>query len=186
MGEKLLSRKEFLRLPLRGLSSLINSITANDLIRPPGVIKEELFQHLCNGCGRCKQVCLKGIIQISEEHNRPYLIPSDDPCDLCMKCIENCETGALRYPLPGEIIKFGCAEIDRSICLSWRGHTVCNLCKYKCPMGAIILNEQFMPEVDKALCNGCMVCEYVCIHPHKPIRVRKTHSKKGGDMWSKS
>jgi ferredoxin-type protein NapF len=181
MGEKLLSRKEFLRLPFRGLSSLINSITADEFIRPPGVMNEELFQHLCNGCGICKQVCPKGIIQISESDNRPYLIPSDDPCDLCMKCIEGCETGALKQPPHGEIIKFGYAEIDRSTCLTWKGQTVCNICKYRCPKGAIILNEQFMPEVDRSLCNGCMVCEYVCIHPHKSIKVRKNLSKKGGD-----
>ena len=176
MKEKLLSRKEFLELPFKRLSALINSITVDEFIRPPGMVDERLFHHLCNGCGACKQVCPKGIIQISEDNNRPYLIPSDDPCDLCMKCIEKCESGALKRP-QGEI-KFGYAEIDRSTCLSWNGQTVCNICKYRCPKGAIILNEQFMPEVDRLLCNGCMVCEYVCIHPHKPIRVRKKLSQR--------
>jgi ferredoxin-type protein NapG len=96
-------------------------------------------------------------------------------CDLCLKCIEVCPTGALG-PIDKDAIRLGVAEVDRASCVAWlwRG---CTKCYEECPWDAILLDDHQRPAVDAAKCNGCGLCEYVC--PSSAVRSYSRSRGKG-------
>ena len=53
----------------------------------------------CIGCGACAQACYPDCIRLFDRGARqdtPYILPRQKACELCMKCVEICPTGALQ------------------------------------------------------------------------------------------
>lgn len=184
MKERLLSREEFLRSGFRRIGDLIGLVTEESrmpaqqraLIRPPGAVEESAFLDLCNKCGLCADACPRKAITLvdAEEEascNTPVVVPGDEPCDFCLKCVEKCETGALLYPEDKSGLKLGIAVIDRKSCLSWEKRIICGLCKYRCPQDAIALKEGRLPAIDNSECNGCGMCRQVCPTIPKSVEI---------------
>ena len=144
------------------------------LLRPPGGQNEQGLIAGCNHCGRCASACHTkaiGVASITDgirEARTPVMRFNLGFCDFCGDCVEVCPTGALRTfdvaaAQAGDVgaCCVGKASLNRQTCLAWTSSS-CNLCYEECPYEAITLNDQGLPAVDEARCNGCGVCEYVC------------------------
>ena len=83
-------------------------------------------------------------------------------CDFCNLCVENCPTGALAAFDP-KTQWIGEASIDPINCIAFAKLGGCRKCLDYCPFGAISLDANRRPVVNPALCNGCGVCEDVCV-----------------------
>ena len=149
----------------------------NTLIRPPGAIAETEFLATCIRCGKCAQICPQKAIAIGRGDlgmaiGTPYLVPRNAPCDLCLKCILVCTSGALRQVEKSQV-RMGLAEINRETCLAWQG-VECKICYTSCPFynRAIRLEDHERPVVDKTVCVGCGICEHVCIAEPPAISVQ--------------
>jgi pyruvate formate lyase activating enzyme len=57
----------------------------------------KLTDSLCNGCGKCLQVCPENAIQIRQDSETAKVEIDRALCTNCGKCIEVCYTGALDY-----------------------------------------------------------------------------------------
>ncbi len=136
-------------------------------VRPPGALPERAFLALCVKCQKCQQVCPQGVITpvvIAQDivlAGTPTLSFQRGYCDGCRRCIEVCPTGALQ-PIEKTAIRLGSARIDRTRCIAWDWQG-CTRCYDQCPLDAIALEPDGRPTVDAAKCNGCGLCEYVCL-----------------------
>ncbi len=50
---------------------------------------------LCNGCGKCIDICPDGVFSISHIESECRLLINRDLCTLCGKCVDTCYRGAL-------------------------------------------------------------------------------------------
>ncbi len=57
------------------------------------VVTLELDPELCNGCGRCLEVCPHAVFRLG---NRRAVLADRGACMECGACARNCEPGALR------------------------------------------------------------------------------------------
>lgn len=177
--EKSVTRKAF----IGGMVSLLflgitDSGDGSELIRPPGALDEALFLATCLRCGKCAQICPQQAIRMGRGDKgrslgTPYIEARRSACDLCLKCIPVCTSGALR-PTDKEKVRMGLACIDKERCLAWQGDE-CKICYISCPFynQAIVLEEYKRPVVNRDVCVGCGICEHVCIVEPAAITVRK-------------
>lgn len=154
------------------------------LIRPPGVLNDELLQK-CIRCGECSEVCPTNVIQPAlletglEGLWTPLLIPRIGYCDYsCNACGQICPVGAI----PALSLEekrdtvIGKAYVDHDRCLAWADLEDCIVCEEMCPVPekAIDLEEAVIeepdgsfrtilqPVVDRERCIGCGICENKC------------------------
>jgi ferredoxin len=57
----------------------------------------ELDEELCIACGRCEQVCPRGVFAVAEMASMPHAAR----CERCGACIVQCPTDALAFVTPG-------------------------------------------------------------------------------------
>lgn len=159
-------------------STVFDTASEIELIRPPGALPEELFLTRCIACGECMKACPNhalgpcGFVGSLMRLSTPRLLPRMAFCEPeCTACSHVCPTAALR-PIPlGDkpFIKIGTAIVDQSRCIAWRGERRCLTCRTHCPYQAIDEKNALPgdggpsgPVVDKDLCTGCGKCEFVC------------------------
>ena len=160
-------------------------------LRPPGAVREEVFNTLCIRCGKCAKVCPYRAIKIADisagvAAGTPYIIARETLCYLCpdLPCLSACPTSALDHSIKErEQIHIGTALItDREECLSLNGIR-CEVCYRTCPLidRAITLKTLpnprtgrhtiFEPVIHKKECVGCGQCEHNCVLEKPAIRV---------------
>jgi ferredoxin len=185
-------------------SGLINDEPSQYLIRPPGVVNEELLQ-TCIRCGECSTVCPTNAIQMAvldggvEGFWTPVLVHRIGYCDYsCTACGQVCPVEAIP-PLTLEVKRqhvIGKAHINRNRCLPWAEDQDCIVCEEMCPIPdkAIILEEVEVPSEEGGMmilkrpvviredCIGCGICEYKCpVEGEAAIQVW-VHSGEGGQQ----
>ncbi|MCL1852989.1 MAG: 4Fe-4S dicluster domain-containing protein [Peptococcaceae bacterium] len=160
----------------QGAKTLVSQ--PSPLIRPPGTTSENHFLATCLRCGQCAQVCpcdalLLAGLETGLSAGTPYIVPRQQPCDLCMECLNVCPTGAI-VPVEKEEAGMGLAVLDQDRCITWHGD-VCKCCYARCPFfnKGIVLEDFARPVVDPEVCVGCGICEYVCILDPPAITIVK-------------
>lgn len=155
-------------LVLVGLGGLARLLPGRaEVLRPPGALPEWEFLAQCVKCQRCIQICPRAAIwpvlltDSIAGTGTPRLDFHRGYCDLCMKCTRVCPTRALE-PIAKELVRLGLAQVDRTKCVAWVWQG-CTRCYAACPWEAIVLDSGQRPTVDASRCNGCGLCEYVCI-----------------------
>lgn len=153
-------------------------------LRPPGALPEREFLARCIRCGRCGTVCAAACIRFDDalgaEGSTPYIAPDDRACTLCMRCGDECPTGAIEaIPDDREVVaarvRMGTAQLDGSVCWARGGRGICRACWYVCPYAdeAIVLRGAFLaPSIDEARCVGCGQCARVCPAEPKAMTIR--------------
>ncbi len=114
-------------------------------LRPPTAASDDArFRASCIRCGLCGTVCENGCIQFFglDEGQwgvfTPYIDARQRSCTLCMRCTQECPTGALSsvphdLDAIAESVKMGTAVVDPDRCLSYLGR-VCGYCHDACPL----------------------------------------------------
>jgi ferredoxin-type protein NapG len=177
---KYMGRGVKLAVLIGGVMALLTGGPSNrktKLIRPPGALDEPEFLATCLRCGKCAQVCPQHAIQIGRGDQglsigMPFIEPRQAACNLCMDCSKVCTSGALRSAEKAKV-RMGTAQINRDTCLAWQGDE-CKVCYTSCPFynQAIKLEDHKRPVVDRDICVGCGICEYVCILEYPAISVK--------------
>ncbi len=147
-------------------------------LRPPGALPEPMFLEGCINCFACAEACPKGSIVFFTGSlegdviaDTPYIVASENACNLCMKCMPVCPTGVLEAITKPEQVAMGLAVLKEDLCLPFIGRSVCGACYSVCPLNAVELDMQRYPKVINELCVGCGLCEEVCPVDAKAIRV---------------
>lgn len=145
-------------------------------LRPPGALPENEFLAACIRCGACAQACFPDCIRIfdrGERQDTPYILPRQKACELCMKCVEICPSGALQN-IPVEEVSMGKAVLDKDLCLSHRGRGVCEVCYQCCPRKGKAITQELIrlkPIFHEQHCTGCGMCEEGCPVRKKAVEV---------------
>ncbi len=156
-----------LTIGVKAEGRLLSSPVTTNRLRPPGAVSEKIFLGTCIRCGRCVEVCpYHCIIPLDTRHGvhagTPLISVEKIPCYLCMKCVQICPTGTLR-PLRQEETRMGMAVVNRHLCYTWLGQTLCRTCYNVCPFTdkAIRLDE-LRPVIEEKHCTGCGLCTHAC------------------------
>ncbi len=142
---------------------------ARGILRPPGAVREKLFNQLCDNCGDCIKACPENVLfpapaSFGPEAQSPMLHPPRKACFLCnpLHCVEACKCGALKPPGDVANINMGKARIDPARCLATADEE-CGYCVDFCPLsGTAIIKLGNMPVIQANGCVGCGLCEYYC------------------------
>lgn len=175
------------------------------LIRPPGALPEREFLQHCIQCGLCTKVCPTNALQPTlfeagiEGLWTPMLVPRIGYCEYeCNLCGQVCPSEAIQ-PLPLEEkkeVNIGLAAFDTTRCLPYAYNRNCIVCEEHCPIptkaiyfvekettlrdGATRMLKE--PRVDPDLCNGCGICETVCVFEDRAaIRVTSANETRHPD-----
>ncbi len=178
------------------------AVRQTQLLRPPGVLREEDFLDKCVRCGECMKVCLRSALYPASLQTglyslyTPMVVPRLGYCEYnCSLCGQVCPTGAIpKLPLDQKKkAVIGLAVIDKNHCLPHAKKMNCMVCEEHCPVPdkairfgpvreldyngkAVVLKK---PYVVDDLCIGCGICEYVCPLEEKAgIEVFKKTKKK--------
>jgi polyferredoxin len=153
-------------------------------ILPPGGRENNLLTK-CVRCGECMRACPTNAIQVAvgeaglEGIGTPTLVMRTGFCDYsCNVCGQVCPTQAIpSLSLEVKRLKVvGKAYIDKNRCIAWADHRDCIVCEEMCPLPekAIVLQTSQviigtgetvsvrLPEVLRASCIGCGICEKRC------------------------
>jgi ferredoxin len=134
------------------------------LVRPPGAVVESDFQHVCLRCHQCLDACPEKAISsahLGAGWNNVATPLLAGACTLCMKCTQQCPSGALAK-IPAAQAKMGTAVVIEKECVG------CDKCIKSCPTGAISkVPGKRLVAVDAAKCTGCGTCVKAC--PVKPV-----------------
>ena len=154
-------------------------------LRPPGAVREGLFEKLCIECFLCAEVCPPKAIRFMTsggglKGNTPYIFPRERACILCMKCTLVCPTQALKPLQEDDIydgkkkVDMGTAEIDKRMCVTHLKIGKCESCYTICPLKERAITQEALlkPKVLEEGCVGCGLCEEICPVKSKAIRVR--------------
>lgn len=151
--------------------------------RPPGALaSEKKFQQACTRCNDCIVACPHGVIFNLGPYSGPVLNTNLFACHLCedFPCIQSCDEGAL-LPMPENTLPwFGTAHLVEEHCLNYgpnrkssgrakKRTPYCKLCVEACPVDAIQLNQEKLPEIEDH-CTGCGLCIQSC--PVDPVAFR--------------
>ncbi|MCL1798423.1 MAG: 4Fe-4S dicluster domain-containing protein [Eggerthellaceae bacterium] len=162
---------------LLALGGAVQAFGSDALVRPPGGQDEGAFIAACIRCDKCIQACPEGAVVPAPlekgllNARTPTLDFKLGWCDYCEgshagvpQCAALCPTEALRLPSGArpEDVVIGKAYIVREWCLAWRLKN-CRICVDACPYDAIELNGDGLPVVLLDKCNGCGLCENLCI-----------------------
>jgi MauM/NapG family ferredoxin protein len=178
------------------------AVRETQLLRPPGVLREEDFLDKCVRCGECMKVCLRSALYPASLQAglyslyTPTIVPRLGYCEYnCSLCGQVCPTGAIPK-LPLEQKKkavIGLAVVDKNHCLPYAKKMNCMVCEEHCPIPDKAIRFETVRETDynakevvlkkpyviDELCNGCGICEYVCPLEEKAgIEVYKKTRKK--------
>lgn len=169
------------------------------MLRPPGADDARILS-TCLRCGECLRACPTNAIQPAgfdtglERLWTPIIIPELGYCEFtCNTCGQVCPVQAIPPLTLEEKQKtvIGKAFIEEAHCLAWSDHKMCMVCEEMCPLPekAITLVETEItdpdnsrrvirvPQVDRAKCIGCGVCENKCpVIGEAAIRVRVSQS----------
>ena len=147
------------------------------VLRPPGAQDEERFASLCIRCEKCREVCPENVLRTLGVEKGPVAArtPTMDFhrgwCSFCKDandgrplCAEVCPTHAIQVPetARAQDVVIGVAEINRDWCLAWQ-HKKCKVCVEECPYEAVVFDDSMRPVMRAENCNGCGLCEHVCI-----------------------
>ncbi len=164
-----------------------NTVTAGQLVRPPGALPEADFLDRCVRCQECVKICSStgGCLQPSllesgwEGIWSPKVNARHGYCEYnCNLCGQVCPTQAI-HPLELEAkkkIRMGTAYFDKSRCIPWYRGEDCLVCEEHCPLpdkaikfdirearrpnGSMAVVK--FPYVDESLCIGCGICVTKC------------------------
>ncbi len=195
------SRRQFLAAATLAVGSValfrsdaVRQRPNDQLIRPPGVIEDDLLGK-CLRCGECVRSCPTHGLQPAfnqaglEGLWTPMLVPRLGYCDYsCNSCGQVCPVQAI--PALSLADKrttiIGKAYIDQNRCIAWASHNACIVCEEMCPLPekAVYLEKRDfiqpdkstvtvqVPHVDRTKCIGCGICEYKCpLNGNAAIRV---------------
>ncbi|MFB0503760.1 MAG: 4Fe-4S dicluster domain-containing protein [Nitrososphaeria archaeon] len=196
-----ITRREFFKLFAEGVAalgilrvaSLISPTGQTVIVRPPGAVDENWFNHLCVRCGICLEVCptnaivLVGLESGAGAVNTPKIDPLVGPCeffrgrcDEVMQCSKFCPTGALQL-VDKEEAKMGTVDFDPGRCLAYMAKE-CVVCYEMCPVpDAIALTSDLKPEFDGGRCVGCGICVHACPADPKALDLSAEGAKRA--MW---
>lgn len=162
---------------LVGVGALGATSARADVLRPPGGQDEERFIGLCIHCEKCREACPQDALRTlgverglaamrtpTFDFHRGWCNTCDDANDGHPLCAQVCPTHALRLPTgvdPHKVV-MGTARLNRDWCLAWQGKS-CKVCVERCPYEGVVFDEAERPVVQADRCNGCGVCEHVCI-----------------------
>lgn len=147
-----------------------------DFFRPPGAREELDFLTSCNRCGKCKDSCPEGILNLftlsdgAKILNTPYLNPNESPCTFCQSCIDACPTDALSLSGLLDNPSIGKAEILKHNCLTFKD-VMCDYCFRSCPVKSAIELIDGKPSINEESCTGCGLCVTSCISEVKGIQI---------------
>ncbi|PSM52092.1 ferredoxin-type protein NapG [Campylobacter blaseri] len=216
-----MSRREILKKGIKGASlalaggfiwSIATKSESKILLRPPGALKEEIFNAKCIKCGLCVEACPYNTLKLASFKDdiaigTPYFTPREIPCYMCedIPCTAICPTGALDVDLVStdekldiKKMQVGVAVLDMQNCVAYWG-IQCDACYRACPLidEAIYLEYRrndrtakhafLLPIVDPNFCTGCGKCERACITEKAAIFVlpRKIALGSVGDNYIK-
>lgn len=177
------NRRKFLSINLGATVGFLGNFLSTqfeqnrDFFRPPGALNELEFLTSCTRCGKCKNSCPEGIINLfafadgAKLINTPYLNPNESPCTFCMECIEVCPTNALSRIGYLEETAIGKAEILTNRCLAFQ-EVMCDYCVRSCPVEGALTSNNGLPKVFDEICIGCGICVSNCISEQKGIHIQ--------------
>jgi ferredoxin-type protein NapG len=177
-----LNRRSYLKLNWKASIGFFSNALAPQLeqerecFRPPGAGTELDFLTSCSRCGKCKDACPEGIIQLfttqsgAKMIHTPFLDPNQTPCTFCLECINVCPTEALLLTHYQNNSYIGKAKLRLEACIAYQ-NVICDYCVRGCPIEGAIRLVYGKPVVDELLCNGCGLCVSHCITDYKGIWV---------------
>lgn len=162
---------------LFGIGGLGFAFPGTTPCRPPGGQDEIGLLAACIHCDKCQEACpthaisMAGINMGLSKSRTPIMNFKRGYCDFCEesnggipKCVQVCPTHALTLPqgANAQNTLIGVAKVTNDWCLSFRNMT-CRECFEACPFEAIEIDEYSRPTIISDKCNGCGICEFVCI-----------------------
>lgn len=180
-----IERRDFVAYSAAGAVAMfgvggIAFVSSPELVRPPGAQNTKQFQS-CIRCEKCMEVCPHKAISMAHVEDgfanirTPKMDFKNGFCDFCEdygyipQCANVCPVGSIQLSSDkvgsfeaGDKTIIGKAIITRNWCLAWNALN-CKKCYDSCTHEAIILDENNLPYVVADKCNGCGICEYVCL-----------------------
>jgi polyferredoxin len=164
-----------------------NTISAGQMVRPPGALSETEFLDRCVRCQECVKICSStgGCLQPSllesgwEGIWSPIVNARHGYCEYnCNLCGQVCPSQAI-HPLDlntKKRIRMGTAYFDKSRCIPWYRGEDCLVCEEHCPLPEKAIKFDIrearrpdgtmrivkFPYVDESLCIGCGICVTKC------------------------
>lgn len=148
------------------------------VVRPPGAVRADRFQALCDGCAECATACPADAIRMTGPATKdggkgPEIIIALSPCVICdgLACTTVCPTGALE-PATAQSMRISFIVYSAEACLSAQGtEPECDTCFERCPLkGQAITHAPGRgPSFNARACTGCGVCVRYCPAEPKPL-----------------
>ena len=117
----------------------------------------------CVMCGKCMEVCPKGII-VKKSENQEIIVECNSK-DFGKVVKEKCSVGCIGCGLCAKACKFEAIEFENKIAkINYDKCVKCMVCIEKCPTKVIKGNLENRQKViiDQSLCIGCTICKKQC------------------------
>jgi len=164
-----------------------DTVSAGQVVRPPGAIPETEFLDRCVRCQECVKICSTtgaclqtAMLETSWEGIwSPIVNARHGYCEYnCNLCGQVCPTKAI-HPLELEVkkkIRMGTAYFDKSRCIPWYRGEDCLVCEEHCPLPDKAIKFDIrearrpdgtmrvvkFPYIDESICIGCGICVTKC------------------------